>query len=98
MAADDILHGELGKQADGSWIIGWDDIKEHLDITVSQTNGIGQLLVEELNRREEVAEIINAENGIKMSMILARDENADMIDLILPVSAYKMKKKMKIMK
>lgn len=81
MAADDILHGEMGKQADGSWIIGWDDIKEHLDITVSRTNGIGQLLVEELNRRDEVAEIIATEDGIEMSMILARNENADMMDL-----------------
>lgn len=81
MAADDILQGEMGKQADGSWLIGWDDIKEHLDITVSRTNGIGQLLVEELNRREEVAEVIATEDGIEMSMILARDQNADMMDL-----------------
>lgn len=81
MAADDILYGELGKQADGSWIIGWDDIKEHLDITVSQTNGIGPLLVDEMNRREEVAEVIATEDGIEMSMILARDKNADMVDL-----------------
>lgn len=81
MAADDILHGELGKQEDGSWLLGWDDIKEHLDITVSQTNGIGQLLVDEMNRREEVAEVIAAEDGMEMSMILARDKNAGMMDL-----------------
>ena len=81
MAADDILQGEMGKQADGSWFIGWDDIKEHLDITVSRTNGIGQLLVEELNHRDEVAEIIATEDGIEMSMILTRNENAGMMDL-----------------
>lgn len=81
MAADDILRGEMGKQADGSWLIGWDDIKEHLDITVSRTNGIGQLLVEELNRREEVAEAIATEDGMEMSMILARNQNADGMDL-----------------
>lgn len=81
MAADDILQGEMGKPADGSWFIGWDDIKEHLDITVSRTNGIGQLLVEELNRREEVAEAIATEDGMEMSMILARNQNADGMDL-----------------
>ncbi len=81
MAADDILRGEMGKRADGSWLIGWDDIKEHLDITVSRTNGIGQLLVEELNRREEVAEAIATEDGMEISMILARNQNADRMDL-----------------
>ncbi len=81
MAADDILQGEMGKQADGSWLIGWDDIKEHLDITVSRTNGIGQLLVEELNRREEVAEVIATEDGMEMSMILTRNKHAGVLDL-----------------
>lgn len=81
MAADDILRGEFGKQEDGSWLLGWDDIKEHLDITVSRTNGIGQLLVDELNRREEVAGVIATEDGMEMSMILARDKNAGMVDL-----------------
>ena len=37
--------------------------------------------MEELNRREEVAEVIATEDGIEMSMILARDQNADMMDL-----------------
>lgn len=81
MAADDILRGEMGKQADGSWLIGWDDIKEHLDITVSRTNGIGQLLVEELNHREEVAEAIATEDGMEMSMILTRNKHAGVLDL-----------------
>lgn len=81
MAVDDILQGEMGKQSGGSWFIGWDDIKEHLDITVSKTNGIGQLLVEELKSRDEVAEIIATEDGIEMSMILARNENVGMVDL-----------------
>ena len=37
--------------------------------------------VEELNRRDEVAEIIDTEDGIEMSMILTRNENAGMMDL-----------------
>lgn len=41
MTADAILCEELGKQMDGSWIIGWDDIEEHFDIIVSKNNGIG---------------------------------------------------------
>lgn len=82
MVADAILHGEFGKQEKGSWLIGWDDIKEHFDITVSKTNGIGQMLVDELESREEVAEIIATEDCIEMSVILMQDENAEAMDLL----------------
>lgn len=80
--ADEILHGKFGKQEEGSWLIGWDDIKEHFDITVSNTNGIGQMLVDELQRRDEVAEIIATEDCIEMSVILMQNENTDVMDLV----------------
>lgn len=82
MVTDRILYGEFGKQEDGSWIIGWDDIKEHFDITVSNTNGIGQMLVDELESRDEVSEIIATEDCIEMSVILMQDKNADMSDMV----------------
>ena len=82
MVADRILRGEFGKQENGSWLIGWDDIKEHFDITVSKTNGIGQMLVDELNSRDEVSEIIATEDCIEMSVILMQNENADMSDMV----------------
>lgn len=82
MVTDRILYGEFGKQEDGSWIIGWDEIKEHFDITVSKTNGIGQMLVDELERRDEVSEIIATEDCIEMSVILMQNENADISDMV----------------
>lgn len=74
MAADAILYGEFGKQTDGSWMIDWDDIKDQFDIIVSRTNGIGEMLVEELEKRDEVEKIAATENGIEMSIILVQDE------------------------
>ena len=82
MVADRIIRGEFGKQKDGSWLIGWDDIREHFDITVSRINGIGQMLVDELESRDEVSEIIATEDCIGMSVILMQDENADISDMV----------------
>lgn len=65
--ADYIIQGRFGDSGKGSWIIGWDDIKEHCDLTVTPTNGIGNMLIEELERREEVGEIIATEDCIEMT-------------------------------
>lgn len=74
MTADAILCGEFGKQMDGSWIIGWDDIEEYFDIIVSKNNGIGERLVGELGSREEVEEINTTESGIEMSVTFVQNE------------------------
>lgn len=80
MTADAILYGEIGKQTDDSWIIDWDDIKDQFDITVSRTNGIGEMLVEELEKRDEVEEIAVTEDGIEMSVILKQDEENSVVE------------------
>lgn len=80
--AEGILAGQFSKPMDGVWMIGWDDIKEHFDVSVSQTNGIGEMLVAELSQREEVAEIIATEDGVEMSLILEQNENADIGDVL----------------
>ena len=74
MTVDAILCGEFGKQMDGSWIIGWDDIEEQFDIIVSKNNGIGEMLVGELGNREEVEEINTTESGIEMSVTFVQNE------------------------
>lgn len=74
MTADAILCGEFGKQMDGSWTIGWDDIEEHFDIVVSKNNGIGEMLVGELGSRDEVEEINTTESGIEMLVTFVQNE------------------------
>ena len=67
---DEIIEGKFGDFDNGSWIIGFDDIKEHFDITVTPNNGIGTLLVEELQSREEISGIIATEDAIEITEYL----------------------------
>ena len=68
--AQDILKEKFGQNENGSWVIGFDDIKEHFDMTVTPNNGIGTLLLEELERSEEVGEIIATEDCIEITEYL----------------------------
>lgn len=65
--AEDILKGRFGESEDGSWIVGFDEIKEHFDLTVTPNNGIGTLLLEELRGREAVDEVIATEDSFQMT-------------------------------
>ena len=67
---DEIIEGKFGDFDKGSWIIGFDDIKEHFDLTVTPNNGIGTLIVEELESREEIGEIIATEDAIEITEYL----------------------------
>ena len=68
--ADNMIKGRFGDTGKGSWVIGWDDVKEHFDLTVTKTNGIGEMLIEELERREEIGEIIATEDCIEITRFL----------------------------
>lgn len=74
MTADVILHRAFEEQKNGLCNFGWDEMKDQFDITVNITNGIGEMLVEELDKKDEVAEIVATEDGIEMSVILTQDE------------------------
>ena len=52
--ADAIIQGRFGDTGKGSWVVGFDDVKEHFDLTVNKTNGIGEMLIAELESREEI--------------------------------------------
>ena len=67
---DEILEGKFGDFDNGAWIIGFDDIKEHFDITVTHRNGIGEMIVEELQSREEISEVIATEDSIQITEYL----------------------------
>ena len=67
---DEIIEGKFGDFDNGSWIIGFDDIKEHFDITVTHNNGIGEMIIEELQSREEISEVIATEDSIEITEYL----------------------------
>ena len=67
---DEIIEGRFGELDKGNWYIGFDDIKEHFDLTVTKENGIGELIIEELESREEVDEIIASEDAIEITEYL----------------------------
>ena len=68
--AELMIKGRFGDIENGSWVIGFDDIKEHFDLTVSPTNGIGEMLIDELERREEIGEIIATEDCMEITQFL----------------------------
>ena len=59
--AEDLIKQGTAQTANGSWVIGFDEISQHFDTTITPTNGIGQMLIKELEIRDEVAEIIATE-------------------------------------
>lgn len=68
--ANAIVQGRFGDTGKGSWVIGFDDIKEHFDITVTPNNGIGTMLLEALENQEEVGEIIATEDCFEITEYL----------------------------
>ena len=71
--AEDLIKQGTAQTANGSWVIGFDEISQHFDTTVTPKNGIGQMLIAELEARDEVSEIIATEDCIEMTYYL---ENA----------------------
>ena len=84
--AEAIIKGRFGDTENGSWIVGFDDIKEHFDLTVSPNNGIGTLLLEELEAQEEIGEIVATEDCLQITSYLAQaPESASSNERILTV-------------
>ena len=84
--AEAIVKGRFGDTENGSWIIGFDDIKEHFDLTVSPNNGIGTLLLEELEAQEEIGEIVATEDCLQITSYLTQiPENTTSEERLLTV-------------
>lgn len=66
-AADSFCREGMAKTPDGVWFVGWEDVSQHLDATVTPESGTGQLLLEELRQREEVAQLIATKDCIEMT-------------------------------
>lgn len=76
MAAD-ILEQGMTQTTNGSWEIGFDEISQHFDTTITPNNGIGRMLIVELEARDELAEIIATEDCIDMTYYLENISAAD---------------------
>ena len=84
--ADRMIKGRFGDTGKGSWVIGFDDIKEHFDLTVSPTNGIGEMLLGELEVQEEVGAVIATEDCFEISEYLQNaPEDASASEKLLTV-------------
>lgn len=84
--AELMIKGRFGETENGSWVIGFDDIKEHFDLTVSPTNGIGEMLLRELEVQEEVGAVIATEDCFEISEYLQNaSENASASEKLLTV-------------
>lgn len=61
---------------DGSWAVTYDELYHHFDHTlVSRQNGFGRLLLEKLQQREEINELIMTEDCIEMTYHMEYCEN-----------------------
>lgn len=84
--AELMIKGRFGELENGSWVIGFDDIKEHFDLTVSPTNGIGEMLLGELEAQEEVGAVIATEDCFEISEYLQNaPEDASASEKLLTV-------------
>ena len=73
MMADELIKEGTAHTENGSWVVGFDEISQHFDTTVTPTNGIGQMLIDELQSRDEISAVIATEDCIEMTTYL---ENA----------------------
>ena len=84
--AELMIKGRFCETENGSWVIGFDDIKEHFDLTVSPTNGIGEMLLGELEAQEEVGAVIATEDCFEISEYLQNaPEDASASEKLLTV-------------
>ena len=81
-----MIKGRFGETENASWVIGFDDIKEHFDLTVSPTNGIGEMLLGELEAQEKVGAVIATEDCFEISEYLQNaPEDASASEKLLTV-------------
>jgi hypothetical protein len=57
IAAEQIIKEAAENSSNGSWAIYYDEIEENQGLIVKENNGVGTMLLDELYRREEIAEI-----------------------------------------
>ena len=85
--ADYIVSEGTEHTEDGKWSNTYDELYYHFGASITDTNGSGRLLLEELQQREETAEVIMTEDCIEIAYHLrycqnCGDEPLDVVSLI----------------
>lgn len=73
--ADYCISEGTAHSEDGRWQISYDELYDHFDAEISDTNGNGKLLRGELKQREEINELIMTEDCIEMTYHLEYCQN-----------------------
>jgi len=68
--ADQIIQEAVEKTSNGSWLVYFEEISEQHGINVKANNGIGTMLLSELQSREELAEIELEDGCFDMTLYL----------------------------
>ena len=81
--AEELIREGTAQTDNGSWVISFEEISQHFDCTVTPTNGLGQMLIAEMRARDDVANLIIAEDSLEMTYYLdhapASDTTAERI-------------------
>ena len=68
--AEELIREGTAHADNGKWIVSFKEISKHFDCTVTPSNGIGQMLIAELESRNDVANLVVAEDLMEMTYYL----------------------------
>lgn len=77
MVVDKIIEEATVNSSNGSWVIYFDEIEENHGLVVKESNGIGQMVLDALLNREEIAELEIGEDCFDMMFYI---EHYNMFD------------------
>ena len=77
LTADKIIRDAAGNTSNGSWAVSFEEISEQFELTVKENNGIGSMLLSELESRKEMAEIIEVDGGFNIVLYLDYCKNLE---------------------
>ena len=67
MIADYCVTEGTQNTSDGAWAISFDEVYEHLNVDIAEDSGLDELVLHELQMRDEVAEAIQTEDGFEIT-------------------------------
>lgn len=77
LTVDKIIRDAAENTSNGSWAVSFEEISEQFELTVKENNGIGSMLLSELESRKEMAEIIVVDGGFNMVLYLDYCKNLE---------------------
>lgn len=77
LVADKIIRDAAENTSNGSWAVSFEEISEQFELTVKENNGIGSMLLSELESKKEMAEIIVVDGGFNMVLYLDYCKNLE---------------------